>query len=104
MGETDDFDHDPESVAYRPGEPFLTRTQLAQLMGVSEATVDRMRADGMKSFLWGRRTRRFQASSALEWANSGQWLGRTGTRPVNGSTTSDASPQGHSRPAPEKES
>lgn len=49
-------------------EPFITRAQLAVLMGVSTKTVDRLVAEGMPSVTWGRRTRRFQASVAIAWA------------------------------------
>jgi hypothetical protein len=50
-------------------EPYITRRELAMLMGVSVKKVDRMVKEGMPSVLWGLRTRRFQASTALAWAN-----------------------------------
>lgn len=37
-------------------------------MGVSLATVDRLVAQGMPSVTWGRRTRRFLPSNAINWA------------------------------------
>jgi hypothetical protein len=49
-------------------EPYVSRCELARLMGVSVATVDRMVADGMPSVTWGRRTRRFRPSVAIAWA------------------------------------
>ncbi len=49
-------------------EPYVSRFELARLMGVSVATVDRMVADGMPSVTWGRRTRRFRPSAAIGWA------------------------------------
>jgi phage terminase Nu1 subunit (DNA packaging protein) len=49
-------------------EPFVSRHELARLMGVSVATVDRMVAEGMPSVTWGRRTRRFRPSIAIGWA------------------------------------
>ena len=49
-------------------EPFVSRQELARLMGVSVATVDRMVAEGMPSVTWGRRTRRFRPSIAIGWA------------------------------------
>jgi hypothetical protein len=52
----------------RTVEPYVSRYELARLMGVSVATVDRMVADGMPSVTWGRRTRRFRASVAIGWA------------------------------------
>jgi len=35
-------------------EPYVSRCELARLMGVSVATVDRMVAEGMPSVTWGR--------------------------------------------------
>jgi phage terminase Nu1 subunit (DNA packaging protein) len=52
----------------RTVEPYVSRYELARLMGVSVATVDRMVADGMPSVTWGRRTRRFKPSAAIGWA------------------------------------
>ena len=49
-------------------EAYITRRQLAELMGVSERTVDRMVAAGMPSVVFSRRSRRFLASRALAWA------------------------------------
>lgn len=49
-------------------EPYITRTRLAERMGVSVQTVDRMRRAGMPSVQWGRRTRRFLASECIRWA------------------------------------
>lgn len=53
-----------------PAERYLTRAQLAELMGVSVSTIDRMVASGMPSETWGRRSRRFLASRALAWARA----------------------------------
>ena len=50
-------------------EPFVSRHELARLMGVSIDTVDRLVAEGMPSVTWGRRTRRFRASVAIGWAS-----------------------------------
>jgi hypothetical protein len=49
-------------------ERYVSRVELAAIMGVSLATVDRMVAEGMPSVTWGRRTRRFRASVAIAWA------------------------------------
>lgn len=49
-------------------ERYVTRKELATLMGVSLRTVDRMLAEGMPSVSWGRRTRRMRASVAMQWA------------------------------------
>lgn len=49
-------------------ERYVTRDQLAELMGVHVATVDRMVGEGMPSETWGRRARRFRPSVAIAWA------------------------------------
>jgi len=52
-----------------PGvERLVTREELAAIMGVHPATVDRLRRDGMPSVVIGRRARRFRPSVALAWA------------------------------------
>jgi hypothetical protein len=53
-----------------PAEPYLTRQQLADRMGVSVKTVDRLVREGMPSETWGLRSRRFLASRALAWART----------------------------------
>jgi predicted DNA-binding transcriptional regulator AlpA len=53
-------------------ERYLTRQQLADVMGVSVKTIDRMVRDGMPSETWGLRSRRFLASRALAWARTRQ--------------------------------
>jgi hypothetical protein len=50
-------------------ERYVSRSELAGIMGVSLATVDRMVAEGMPSVTWGRRTRRFRPSDAISWAS-----------------------------------
>jgi len=54
----------------REPERYVTRAQLAQIMGVSVATIDRFVGDGMPSETWGIRTRRFLVSSAVAWART----------------------------------
>ncbi len=54
-------------------EPFLSRKQLADLMNVSPATIDRMRREGMPYVDWSsegasRKLPRFRASNAIAWA------------------------------------
>jgi excisionase family DNA binding protein len=49
-------------------EPFVDRREIARMMGVSIATIDRLVAEGMPSQTWGRRTRRFKPSEVLAWA------------------------------------
>jgi hypothetical protein len=53
-------------------ERYVSRAELARIMGVSVATVDRMVAEGMPSVTWGRRTRRFSPSAAIGWATDRQ--------------------------------
>ncbi len=50
-------------------ERYVSRAELAAIMGVSIAPVDRMVAEGMPSVTWGRRTRRFRPSAAISWAS-----------------------------------
>lgn len=54
----------------REREVYVTRRELAEIMGVSVDTVDRMREAGMPSVVWGKRCRRFKPSVALAWARS----------------------------------
>jgi phage terminase Nu1 subunit (DNA packaging protein) len=51
-------------------EVYVDRRQLAELMGVSVATIDRLVAQGMPSETWGIRARRFRPSIALAWARA----------------------------------
>lgn len=60
-------------LVVREPEAYVSRRQLAELMGVSLSTVDRMSAAGMPSTTWGRRTRRFRPSTALAWARAQGW-------------------------------
>jgi phage terminase Nu1 subunit (DNA packaging protein) len=72
-------------LATREVEPYVTRAELASLMGVSVRTVDRLVCDGMPSVCWGRRTRRFKASIALQWAKSRDAVGAQGENPAKSS-------------------
>lgn len=58
------------AIAVPEPERYVDRRELARLMGVSVATVDRLVAEGMPSETWGRRTRRFRPSVALAWARA----------------------------------
>lgn len=49
-------------------ERYVRRDELAEIMGVSVATIDRLVRDGMPSEIWGMRARRFLPSKAMEWA------------------------------------
>lgn len=49
-------------------ERYLTRQQLADLMGVSLRTIDNLTREGMPSVTFGLRARRYLASRALAWA------------------------------------
>jgi hypothetical protein len=59
-----------EKRAHRSPEPYVCRREMAEIMGVSLATVDRLVAEGMPSVTWGRRTRRFRPSAAISWATA----------------------------------
>lgn len=59
-----------ETLAYRSPEPYVGRRELAEIMGVSLATIDRLVVEGMPSVTWGRRTRRFRPSAAILWASA----------------------------------
>jgi predicted DNA-binding transcriptional regulator AlpA len=51
-------------------ERYVSREELARMMGLSIATIDRMVREGMPSETWGRRARRFLPSRAFAWARS----------------------------------
>lgn len=51
-------------------ERYVTRLELARIMGVSVPSVDRMVAQGMPSETWGQRSRRFKPSVAIAWART----------------------------------
>jgi hypothetical protein len=52
------------------GERYVTRAHLADMMGVSLPTIDRLVRAGMPSETWGLRARRFRPSEAMEWARA----------------------------------
>ncbi len=56
----------------RPIEPerYVTRAELADLMGVSKSTIDRWVHEGMPSETWGLRSRRLLPSAAIAWART----------------------------------
>lgn len=63
----------PASVRGLPSvnpEPYITRAELAARMGVSLSTVDQLRKEGLPWVSWGRRTVRFKASVAIQWAQA----------------------------------
>jgi phage terminase Nu1 subunit (DNA packaging protein) len=47
---------------------YITREQLAERMGCSVKTVDRLKGEGMPFVSWGRRMTRFDADAAMRWA------------------------------------
>jgi hypothetical protein len=51
-------------------EHYVTRADLARILGVSTKTVDRMVGAGMPSEVWGKRARRFLPSEAIAWAGA----------------------------------
>jgi phage terminase Nu1 subunit (DNA packaging protein) len=52
----------------RTTERFVTRRELARIMGVGERTVARWVTEGCPSETWGQRSRRFLPSEVVEWA------------------------------------
>jgi phage terminase Nu1 subunit (DNA packaging protein) len=52
-------------------ERYVTRRELARVMGISPRSVDALVADGMPSETWGmKRTRRFLPSQCVAWARA----------------------------------
>jgi len=51
-------------------ERYVTRAELAEIMGVSVPTIDRLVREGMPSETWGIRSRRFRPSEAIAWARA----------------------------------
>jgi phage terminase Nu1 subunit (DNA packaging protein) len=62
-------------LATQENERYVTRDELALLMGVSARTIDRLVGEGMPSETWGRRTRRFRPSVAIAWARAQRTMG-----------------------------
>jgi len=60
--------HRRPRVSRTEPECYVTRRELAFLMGVSIDTIDRHVIEGMPSVTWGRRTRRFRPTVAIAWA------------------------------------
>ena len=53
-------------------ERYVDRKELAELMGLSVKTIDKLVREGMPSETWGMRVRRFLPSRALAWARERQ--------------------------------
>lgn len=51
-------------------ERYVTRAELATMMGVHVNTIDRLVKAGMPSENWGLRARRFRPSIAIAWARA----------------------------------
>lgn len=51
-------------------ERYVSRKELADIMGVSVKTIDRFVREGMPSETWGVRSRRFRPSVAIAWART----------------------------------
>jgi excisionase family DNA binding protein len=51
-------------------ERYISRRELAALMGIHPTTVDKLVKKGGPSVTWGLRTRRFKASVFLAWAKA----------------------------------
>lgn len=48
---------------------YVTREQLAKILGVKPAKVDDLRERGLPWLRWGHRTVRFEREVALRWVN-----------------------------------
>jgi len=60
-----------DNVIEFPGgapEPYISRREMAELMGISLDRLDHLVKAGMPSETWGLRRRVFRASVALAWA------------------------------------
>jgi phage terminase Nu1 subunit (DNA packaging protein) len=64
------FDRRIHTMPTAEPERYVTRAELAAIMGVSLPTIDRMVRAGMPSETWGMRARRFRPSVALAWARA----------------------------------
>jgi phage terminase Nu1 subunit (DNA packaging protein) len=58
----------PRGLPIQPRERFVSRKELAEIMGLSVRTIDHFVAEGIPSTTWGLRTRRFLPSQAVAWA------------------------------------
>jgi phage terminase Nu1 subunit (DNA packaging protein) len=58
----------PHGLPAQPPERYVSRKQLADIMGLSIRTVDRLVSLGLPSVTWGVRARRFLPSQAIAWA------------------------------------
>jgi phage terminase Nu1 subunit (DNA packaging protein) len=54
-------------IPARDPERYVTRAELAEMMGVSVRTVDAWRKQGMPCETWGLRVVRFLPSRAMAW-------------------------------------
>lgn len=67
------MDDDLAKVAGLPipeGEEYVTARQLADIMGISLRSVEKLRSMGMPCENWGLRAVRFQPSRAIAWARA----------------------------------
>ena len=67
--------------AHHPPSPerYVSRVELAQLMGISVSTIDRLVGSGMPSVIWAKRCRRaFSPAKRSRGRNSSNALPRSG--------------------------
>jgi excisionase family DNA binding protein len=55
-------------VVFPTPEPYLSRLEIARLMGVSPRTIDRWCKEGLPHQTWGLRTKKLRFSEVEEWA------------------------------------
>lgn len=53
-----------------PTERYVSRLEIAEIMGVSPRTIDRWCGEGLPHETWGMRTKKFRASEVVEWARN----------------------------------
>jgi hypothetical protein len=91
-------DRPPAIELAAPVERYVDARELADLMGVSTKTIERLRKQGMPSETWGlRHTRRYLPSQCIAWAR-----GRSTTRTMARARDADCDvPAHHQRQAKE---
>lgn len=74
-------------------ERYVTARELAELMGVSVRTIQRLTTPGMPSENWGMsRTRRYLPSQAMTWASAGGTMRERKHRSTDAPTSPRARP------------
>jgi hypothetical protein len=64
-------------------ESYVTRKEMAQILGVKLTTLDKFVREGIPSETWGTHKRFFLPSAALRWAKKRGLSQRSGTVPAS---------------------